>query len=238
MDPLIAALVITGAYLWGAVPSSYLVGRYRKGIDIRRYGSGNVGATNLMAHVGKRTGFMVGVFDCLAKGTLPVVIARILDTGDAVQAAAGLAAIVGHSWSPYIRFTGGRGVATAIGVLFGSLMWPEMLILTVVLGGIGRLAFHDTGFWTFISLLALPLLAFIFDRPPETLTMALGIGVLLLAKRLTANWERPDSRYPVMRVLAFRALWDRDVPRKLQWTDRRPTGEGGLPDDVGNPVLR
>ena len=238
MDVLTAALLIGGAHLWGAVPSSYLVGRYRKGIDIRRYGSGNVGATNLMAQVGNWTGFLVGTFDCLAKGALPVFLGQILDTGDAVRAGAGLAAVVGHSWSPYIRFTGGRGVATAIGVLFGFFMWPEMLILTVVLGGLGRLAFHETGFWTFISLLVLPMLAFIFDRPPELLAMTLGIGILLLAKRLTANWERPDSGYPMIQVLAFRALWDRDVPRKVQWTGRRPAGEGGLHDDVGDPVLR
>jgi glycerol-3-phosphate acyltransferase PlsY len=225
MDTLTAVLLIVGAYLWGSVPSSYLVGRYLKGIDIRRYGSGNVGATNLMTHVGKRTGFLVGIFDCLAKGTLPVALAQVFDAGLAVQAGVGLAAIVGHSWSPYLRFTGGRGVATAIGVVLGSLMWPESLILTVVMGGIGRLAFHDTGFWTFIALLALPVLAFAFDRPPEILAMTLGISVLLLAKRLTANWERPVSGYPVIRVLAYRALWDRDVPRNVQWTGRRPTGE-------------
>ena len=225
MDILTAALFIVGAYLWGAVPSSYLAGRYLKGIDIRRYGSGNVGAANLMTHVGRRTGFLVGTFDCLAKGALPVALAKAFDAGDAVQAGAGLAAIMGHSWSPYIRFTGGRGVATAIGVLFGSLMWPEFLIMTVVMGGIGRLAFRETGLWTFISLLALPVLAFVFDRPPEILAMTLGIGILLLAKRLTANWERPVSGYPLVQVLAYRALWDRDVPRNVQWTGRRPTGE-------------
>ncbi len=219
-----AALLIVGAYLWGAVPVSYLVGRYRKGIDIRDYGSGNVGATNLMTHVGARTGFLVGVFDCLAKGTLPVVVARLLDLPESVQAAAGLAAIAGHSWSPYLRFTGGRGVATAVGVIFGFLMWQEMLILAVVLAA-GRLLFRDTGLWTLVSLLALPVLARMFDEGPEIVMMTLGIGALLMAKRLTANWERPDPRYPVAQVLAFRALWDRDVPRKHQWTDRQPAGE-------------
>lgn len=225
MDILIAAPFIVGAYLWGGVPSSYLVGRYLKGIDIRSYGTGNVGASNIMNHVGRRTGFLVGTFDCLAKGALPVVLAKAFDAGDSVQAGVGLVAILGHSWSPYLRFTGGRGVATAIGVLFGSLMWPEFLILTVVMGGIGWLVFRETGLWTFIALLALPALAFAFDRSPEILAMTLGISILLLAKRLTANWERPVSGYPLIQVLAYRALWDRDVPRNVQWTGRRPTDE-------------
>ena len=219
---LTAALLIAGAYLWGAVPTSYLVGRYRKGIDIREYGSGNVGATNLMTHVGPWTGFIVGVFDCLAKGTLPVLIAReLLDLPVSVQAAAGLAAIAGHSWSPYLLFTGGRGVATAVGVILSFFMWYEMLIIAVILG-MGRIVFHETGLWTFVSMLVLPVLALIFGREPEIVMMTLGIGVLLMAKRLTANWERPDRGYPVVRVLAYRALWDRDVPRKQQWTGRQP----------------
>ena len=222
---LTAALLVAGAYLWGAVPVSYLVGRYRKGIDIRDYGSGNVGATNLMTHVGPWTGFIAGVFDCLAKGTLPVLIAReLFDLPLSAQAASGLAAIAGHSWSPYLLFTGGRGVATAVGVIFSFFMWKEMLVIAVILGT-GRVVFHETGLWTFVSMLALPILALIFGREPEIVMMTVGIGVLLMAKRLTANWERPDRGYPVVRVLAHRALWDRDVLRKQQWTGRQPAGD-------------
>lgn len=219
---LIPILLIVGSYLWAAIPTAYLVARYRKGIDIRRYGSGNMGATNVMTHVGKRTGFLLGTFDCLGKGTLPVVAANLMDQSLAVQAGAGLAAIAGHNWSPYVGFTGGRGVATAIGVVFGFQMWYEFLILAFVMGAIGLLLFRETGFWTFMSMLALPVLAFIFDRPPEVLYMTLGIGGLLVLKRLTANWERPTSQYPLANILVYRVLWDRDVPKKAEWTRRRP----------------
>lgn len=233
------ALLIAGSYLWGAVPTGYLVGRYLKGIDIRQYGSGNVGAANLMAHVGKKTGFILGSFDCLAKGTAPLLVARMLDQGAGVQAGMGLAAIAGHNWSPYIRFTGGRGVATAVGVVLGALMWPEFLILTVVMGGLGQLIFHESAFWTFISMLILPVLAFLFGREPEIVYMTLGIGVLLIGKRLTANWEAPAGGASIIRVMAYRALWDRDVSRKLQWTRRGPmTREESSSRDVEDQILR
>ena len=140
-----AVLAIAAAYLWGAIPSSYIVVRRLKGIDIRDYGSGNVGASNVMTHLGMKAGFLLGTFDCVAKGTLPVVIVRLLDQGLALQVGVGLAAIAGHNWSPFIRFAGGRGVATAIGVVFGFFMWQEILILGAVLGIIGRLIFRDTG---------------------------------------------------------------------------------------------
>ena len=231
------AAFVAGAYLWGAVPSAYLVARYLKGIDIRDFGSGNVGATNVMVHVGKWTGFFQGVFDFAAKGVLPVALAGVLDRSLAIQAAIGLAAIAGHNWSPYIRFTGGRGVATAIGVVLGFAMWQEFLILTVVVGVIGRLLKRDTGFWTFVAMVSLPVLAYRFDRPAEMLTVSVGIGVLLMTKRLTANWEPLPAGSSALRVLAYRALWDRDVTKQESWTERRPETEneqsaGSLGDNI------
>jgi len=151
-----ATLIIGGAYLVGSIPSAFLLVRSMKGIDIRSYGSGNAGATNVMVHAGWWTGVSLGTFDSLVKGTLPVVVARLFDQSLGVQAAAGLVAVVGHNWSPFLRFTGGRGVATALGVVLGFPLWWEYLILTVVIGLIGRLLYKDTGFWTLVALVALP----------------------------------------------------------------------------------
>ena len=220
--PLTPIAFVLAAYLWGGIPTSYLVARYRYGIDIRKYGSGNVGASNALSQVGKTIGISIGTFDCVAKGMLPVVLSTWLDQSLATQVGVGLAAVAGHNWSPFLKFTGGRGVATAIGLLLVFWLWPEWLILGVVLGGIGRLVFKDTGFWTFLSLLALPVMAYIFQRPAEIIAMTLLIGVLLLAKRLTANWERPDPRVRRWRAYLYRILWDRDVARKDQWTQRLP----------------
>ena len=219
------ALIVLAAYLWGAIPSAYLVGRYLKGIDIRDYGSGNIGSANLMEHVGRQTGFWLGVFDCVGKGTIPVVVVKLMDQNLSVQAGAGLAAIAGHNWSPYLRFTGGRGVATAIGVLVGLLMWKEVLTGLFIIGVVGRLVTRDTGLWTFVAVLALPMLAYLYGQPSELIYMSVGIALLLMLKRLTANWKMPEGEYALHRVLAYRLLWDRDVPRREQWTGRRPPPE-------------
>ena len=219
---LSSALFILGTYLWASIPTAYVVARYLKGIDIRQYGSGNVGAANVMAHVGRRIGFGLGTFDCVVKGTLPVVLANVFGEPLYVQAGVSLVAIAGHCWSLYIGFTGGRGVATAVGVVLGFLMWPEFLILCVVMGLLGYVVFREMGFWTFIAMLALPLLAFVFDRPTEVLVMTLGVGGVLTAKRLTANWEMPSGEYPLVKVIGYRVIWDRDVPKRVQWTRRSP----------------
>ena len=218
---LASTLIVLGAYLWGGVPSTYLAGRYLMGIDIREYGSGNVGASNLMEQAGTVTGFLVGVFDCVGKGTVVVLAAKLLDPSLAVQAAAGVAVVAGHNWSPYLRFTGGRGLATVAGVMLGFLMWREMLLTLVIVGLIGKLIARETAVTTLLTMVAIPVLEYLLDRP-EFMYMFLATAGLLILKRLLANWESPAPGYNLPRVLMHRLLWDRDVPRNVDWTSRSP----------------
>ena len=116
--------LLLGSFLLGSIPFAYLLGRMR-GLDLRKLGSGNVGATNL----GRNAGFAWGVLAFLldaAKGAIPVLAAlRISETGDGETWAvfAGSAAVLGHCFSPFLRFRGGKGVATMAGVI-GTLAPP------------------------------------------------------------------------------------------------------------------
>ena len=206
-----ATLLIVAAYLWGAVPTAYLVARYVKGIDIRNYGSGNVGASNAAEHVGGRIGLASGIFDAIGKGALIVVIASFLDQDLAVQVGMGLAVIVGHNWSVYLRLTGGRGIATSLGVILGlGLVWefPVWGILSLF----GRIARGDSALLALLGALALPIV-----------WMLSAITLLMVTKRTTANWERPKTDGSGLpRVLTNRILWDRDESAKEEWTVRRP----------------
>ncbi len=216
-----AAALIVGAYLWGAIPSTYLFARYRRGVDLRDFGSGNVGASNLAVLAGYPTALALGAFDALGKGTLPVLLTREpLDQSLYVQGAVGVAAVIGHNWSPYIRFTGGRGISTALGVAAGLWMWRELLIEIFLIGFVGRVIFKDAGLWTLIAVLVTPILAYVW-QPPELVYAVSCLAVILVLKRLTANWTLPEQG-PVRRVMMTRLLWDRDVGRKEEWTTRRP----------------
>ena len=127
-DTLATVLLIAGAYLLGALPSSYLLARFVKGIDIRKYGSGNVGISNFAVQAGWRWSVPLVLFDIYVKGLLPVLLAsdKVLGLGLAVEVAAGFAAILGHNWSVWLRFGGGRGMATVLGVL-ATLYYPSSL---------------------------------------------------------------------------------------------------------------
>ena len=236
-------LLIIGAYLLGSIPSGYIIGKLAAGIDIREYGSGNVGASNVITHVGRTAGIAQGLlFDGVIKGYAPIMLGRhVLEVDLWAQCAAGLVAILGHNWSPFIRFTGGRGVATAMAVTLALNFWVEMFVMAVV-SAVGILFIaRETGFWTFVSILAFPIIALalattapalpnnlsaadgLINKPPEFLLGSVCVSVILLGKRLTANWERPPEEYGLWRVLVYRLLWDRDVPSKVEWTERRPS---------------
>ncbi|HEX2206907.1 MAG TPA: glycerol-3-phosphate 1-O-acyltransferase PlsY [Longimicrobium sp.] len=121
-------LLVAVSYLLGAIPASYVAGRLAKGIDLREHGSGNLGATNTFRVLGARVAAPVMLFD-VAKGTIPVVAFSQWDgSGDwRWELAYGAAAIVGHVFSIYMRFRGGKGVATSAGV-FGALAPIPLLV--------------------------------------------------------------------------------------------------------------
>lgn len=111
------ALALAGSYLVGAIPASYLVARLGRGIDLREHGSGNLGATNLYRTLGWKFAVPVGIFD-IAKGAVPVLLfAPAVSASRFFALACGLTAVVGHVFSVFVRFKGGKGVATAAGAM-------------------------------------------------------------------------------------------------------------------------
>jgi glycerol-3-phosphate acyltransferase PlsY len=127
-------LAVLASYLLGAIPTSYLVGRLFRGIDLREHGSRNLGATNLYRTLGWKFAVPVALFD-IAKGAVPVLlIAPLVSPSRLVALACGAAAVVGHVLSVFVRFRGGKGVATAAGVMLGfsplavgiaAVVWPR-----------------------------------------------------------------------------------------------------------------
>jgi len=120
-------VVLVASYLIGAIPFSYLAGRAIKGIDLRDHGSGNLGATNTFRMLGARWAILVLLLD-VAKGLVPVLAAGHVGLGGGVAAqwlrlAAMFGAILGHLFSPYVRFSGGKGIATSAGAFMALAPW-------------------------------------------------------------------------------------------------------------------
>jgi len=136
MEIVLMVICFIAAYIIGAVPFAYIAGKTLKGIDIRDYGSGNVGATNVFRTLGKGPGMVVLLLD-MAKGAAAVTLVPLAFlrmngadfpvSNEFLKVICGVAAIAGHIWTVFLRFRGGKGVATTVGVFLG-VTWLSMLI--------------------------------------------------------------------------------------------------------------
>jgi len=174
---LVAMLLL--AYLLGATPTSYLAGKLGRGIDLRQQGSQNLGATNVYRVLGWRYAIPVGLID-VAKGAVPVAILGPWSNGPAwFTVALGIAAVLGHVFSPYVRFRGGKGVATAAGVFLA--MAPLAVLISLVIWGA---TLWLSGYVSVASLtvaLLFPLWVWVTEPgEPYTLWAAIVLAVLLV----------------------------------------------------------
>lgn len=193
-------LPVVAAYLVGATPFAYLAVRVRCGVDIRRVGSGNAGATNVLRTAGLGTALAVLVCD-IAKGALPVWAAREVGLSPSVLAACTTAAVAGHVFPVYLGFRGGKGVATAVGGLGvlapGPTAAAVLVLLTVVLwkryvslGSIVALALVP------LLLAAEALVEGVRPETPWTLGAASAVALLVVSRhrdnlrRLASGTER------------------------------------------------
>lgn len=187
------------SYFIGSIPTAYIFGRVLKGIDIRKFGSGNVGATNALRVLGKRPGIMVLVLDIL-KGFVVVlflgnfVLAKIAGISDeTVRIFLGLSCISGHNWTIFLRFRGGKGIATTFGVLLGLTIKIASLkmvlslviltwVLTFIILRIVSLASVLTG-------ISLPIYMILFKQP-NVLTLSSIILAIFIILRHKLNLKR------------------------------------------------
>lgn len=198
MTLVLAALL---GYLIGAIPFGLIIGRLARGIDLREFGSHRTGATNALRTLGLKWAALVFILD-VTKGVAAVLLARVLFADDPLvewaAAVAGFAAIVGHNWSVFIRFTGGRGVATSAGAMGAMSIWTVLVLAPIVIGVIWRTRYVSLGSITG-SLLAPVVTAALWAldlASVPAIAYALASGLLVTAAhadniaRLRAGTER------------------------------------------------
>jgi glycerol-3-phosphate acyltransferase PlsY len=132
---MIAVLMLVGGYLLGSIPSGLIMSRVYRGVDVRDQGSGKTGFTNTLRSLGLGAAIIVLLAD-IAKGAIPVLVARAVFDDPWAATLTGVAAVIGHTFPVFAGFRGGRGVATAFGGLLAIALWPSLwLALAVLVAG-------------------------------------------------------------------------------------------------------
>jgi len=158
-------LLILLSYLIGSIPFGYLIGKYLKGIDIREYGSGNIGVANAFRVMGTKYALLVLAGDCL-KGFFSIVLTKwLVIERIEFYLFIGLVAIIGHNWSVFLKFKGGKGIATTYGVVLA--FYPYIAIVAAVIWGAIVLTTKFAALGSIISVFSMFILSFLFKTPLE-----------------------------------------------------------------------
>jgi len=214
--PVADVIVIVAAYLWGSLSPSAFIARRARGVDLSRFGSGNVGASNLGALLGgswKVVGFLADLF----KGWAAPAVASGLGFDTTVVVLVGLATVVGHSWSIWLGFRGGRGIAAGAGIL--SAWDVRYVVIIPLVLGVGWLT-GRSALTTMIIVFFLAPAAWLLGLPAPIIVGAAALTLLIVVKRLEANRLPlpPDPRE--RRAVLWRRLWsDRDLSSE-HWEKR------------------
>ena len=185
-------LIVLLGYFIGSIPFALVLARYR-GLDLRKIGSGNLGAANVLRASGATAGVVVAVLD-IGKGALSVLLADQLSDGSALAAMAGLAAIVGHIYPIWLRFRGGKGVATACGVFAVLTPLAAAPAFAVFIATVWITRYISLG--SVIASVVLPPVAYVTGSPPPVVASAVAASILIVFRhrsnlaRLASGTER------------------------------------------------
>jgi len=182
---MIEITLVVSAYLLGSVPSGYILGSMA-GVDIRKAGSGNVGATNVARLLGKGRGALTLVAD-VAKGWLPVFAALQLEMSLTAVTLAGAAAFLGHLYSVFLRFEGGKGVATAVGVLLALAPLVAMVLFAIFAVTVAASRLVSLG--SISAAIAAPVSLWIVGYPPMVIALG-GFIAAMITWRHRGNIQR------------------------------------------------
>ena len=217
-------LLIIGSYLLGSVPAAYLAIKWSRGTDIRKQGTGNVGAANVLSTGSKWLAIPVALFD-IGKGALCIWVAQLLDLGAAQQVTAGFFVVIGHNWPVFLRFRGGRGVFATLGVI--TILSPLLGLYTLVMPYLFA-PFRYVALGVFFAYISVPILAWFLSAPldiEEPLPVTLGLVAIMfvgISKRLLVPRNAFSRSIPLGELLFNRLLFDRDISDRKAWV-YRPT---------------
>jgi glycerol-3-phosphate acyltransferase PlsY len=189
---MISVIVLLVAYLLGAIPTGYWAGKLLQGIDIRDHGSRSTGATNVLRTLGKGPAVVVLLLDVL-KGAAAIVVTRVIGSGLSIEwlgwllALAGLAAVLGHARSVWLRFSGGKSAATGLGVLL-ALAWPVGLGSALTFGAVLALS-RIVSLSSIAAALASVALMQFYNQPTPYVLLAIAGGLYVILRH-RANIQR------------------------------------------------
>lgn len=217
-------LLLVGGYLMGSIPAAYLAAWWTRRIDLRQYGSGNVGGANLIKLGARWIAVIVGLFDT-GKAMPAVWVAHLMGLDLTQQVIIGIAAVVGHNWPVFLRFSGGRGIATIMGValivplLNGYIPWSLIAFLAIMIANVLTVRSIPVGIG--ISVAVMPIVSWAVGEPLELILGFVAMFIIMVIRRLTPRRTQISASVTTGELLLNRLLFDRDIRDRETWINQQ-----------------
>ncbi len=207
-------LSLITAYIIGSIPTAYLFAKLFKGVDIRKFGSGNVGATNAFRVLGKLPGILVLIIDIIKGLICPTLIVDFADLPqmDVWRIILSVVVVMGHNWTIFLKFKGGKGMATSLGALIGLAVKIEgtrfVLALSVVVWLFIFLLFGFVSLASIVAGISLPIFMVAFNQPVELVSLGVVLCLFMVFRhkaniRRLLNKEEPQLKFALLKRKRF-----------------------------------
>ncbi|MDF2565153.1 MAG: Glycerol-3-phosphate acyltransferase [Massilibacillus sp.] len=170
-------LASAGAYLIGSIPNGLIIGKLFWQIDLREHGSKNIGATNAYRTLGAKPAALIFIMDLL-KGIIGVWLGSYMIGAPLAMILGGIAAIIGHNWSIFLKFTGGKGVATGLGVI--AMLMPQVTIVVFVTWVVIVYLTKYVSLASIVAAMMVPVCSYFFNEPLEYLCFSILAAVFVI----------------------------------------------------------
>ena len=214
-------IIIIFSFLIGSFPSAYFFGKKINKIDLTNKGSRNVGVSNLTQNTSIFMSLPVIFFDLIIKGFLPIFICSdsILSLDLNIKILCGMLSLIGHNWSIFLNFTGGRGIATLVGIIL-AIDYNLFVLFTGIIS-IGYLfsPIKDAALWWIISILCIPIYTIFLNLSVEVTIFTMMLSFVIILKRLVSNNEKNKTKLS-LNLLLLRLFFDRDIYDRKKWINR------------------
>ena len=209
-------------YFISSIPVGYIwIKILKSGLNLDQIGTGNLGASNTKNASGYISAIWVSGIDIFLKGFLPIYVFDNIFGYSWELFIYGLLIVLGHNWSIFMNFKGGRGVAVSIGILLAIETLSPIFLIIAIPVLIGRLVIYkDSALWTFITIILLVLITFFLSSDVVERIFTVVLAIFLISKRvLTNEWRFPDEPNRI-KVLLYRIVFDRDIKSKYLWINQ------------------
>ncbi len=209
-------------YLISSIPIAYVWVKIKnRELDLTQIGTGNLGASNTKNISGMLSAVLIALIDATCKGFIPIYILSNISEYSWELFLYGLILVLGHNWSIFMNFKGGRGIAVSIGILLAIDPLRMTFLIIAIPVVVGRwIVYKDSALWTFMTIILLNVITFSISAEIMEKAFTVGLAILLIGKRILSNEYFFPKHLNKFEVFMCRIIFDRDIRSKHLWINK------------------